>query len=107
MTNQDLPYIEENKMGWDFKHTHIFGAKVWLDMDAKKILLAEAFGRNKKVFDFSEIKNISGGAAYGSSNYALFVTVCDLKKPQYSVEFYSRARRNEWHSRLAVALNFS
>jgi hypothetical protein len=106
MTNQDLPYIEENKMGWEFKHTHLFRAKVWLDMAAKKILLAEAYGRNKKVLDFSEIKSIQAGTAHSSSNCAIFFTVNDLRKPQYCVEFLTREHRDEWIARLSVALNF-
>jgi hypothetical protein len=92
-------------MGWAYKHSNFFGAKVWLDIEGRKILLSESYGRNKKVFDFSEIKRVSAGSARSSSNHAIYFSVNDLKKPEYMVEFGFEHKRDEWMSRLLIALD--
>jgi len=92
-------------MGWDFKHSNLFGAKIWLDSENRRILLTEAFGRNKREFDFSEVKSVHTGKARTSNNHMMFLTVKDLKKPEYGIEFSTKIKLDEWFSRLQVALD--
>jgi len=91
-------------MAWDYKHTHFARAKIWLDTENRKILLAESFSRHEKIFDYNQIKTVRKGSARSSTNSALFITVLDIQKPNYQIEFLTEYLADEWFDRLSIVL---